>query len=100
MFEDWVAETADMGEFEYTSFMRDGRGMAGMMRIAPDWGDIPPNWGVYLAVEDCDATFEKVASLGGQQIMPPQEVEQIGKFATVTDPQGAAFSIITLNNPE
>ena len=100
MFEDWTTDTTDVGEFEYTSFMRGERGMAGMMEIAPEWGEVPPHWNVYLAVEDCDAAFEKVTSLGGQQTMPPQDIPQIGRFGMATDPQGAAFALITLANPE
>lgn len=100
MFEDWKTDTMDMGEFEYTSFMRGERGMAGMMEIAPDWGQVPPHWSVYLSVENCDAALEKAVSLGAEQKMPAQEVPQIGKFGMITDPQGAALVLIQLANPE
>ena len=97
MFDDWVPSTADMGAFEYTSFMRGERGMAGMMEIAAEWGEVPPHWNVYLTVENCDAALEKVVALGGELKMPAQDVPEIGKFGMITDPQGASLALIQLN---
>jgi hypothetical protein len=67
-----------------------------MMQIAPEWGPMPPNWMVYFAVDDCDAKAALAETLGGRILMPPTDVPEIGRFATLQDPQGAAFSIIKL----
>jgi predicted enzyme related to lactoylglutathione lyase len=29
--------------------------------------------------------------------IPPQDIENVGRFAMLTDPQGAAFAVIKLN---
>jgi hypothetical protein len=93
-------QTQDMGGLDYTSFMNGERPAGGMMAITPEMGEgIPPHWMIYLAVEDCDATVKKAKSLGGKILVPPSDIPEVGRFATLTDPQGAAFSVIKLSNP-
>lgn len=84
----------------YTSFLHGDREAAGMLQIQPDWGPIPPNWAVYFAVEDCDATLERARSLGGQVAVPPMDAPGIGRFAFVSDPQGGMFAVIALEAPD
>jgi hypothetical protein len=81
---------------DYTEFQREGHSGAGMIEIQEDWGDVPPNWIVYFAVEDCDAILEKAKALGGQVDMSPMEIEDVGRFAILQDPQGAYFTIIQM----
>lgn len=95
----WGAQTADMGGFDYTAFSVGERPNAGMMAIQPEWGEVPPNWSVYLAVENCDASAEQVTALGGKIIMPPSDIPGTGRFAVIADPQGAVSYIIQLENP-
>jgi uncharacterized protein len=53
----------------------------------------PPHWMIYFAVADCDASAAKATQLGGKLLVPPMTMENVGRFAVVADPQGAAFSI-------
>ena len=71
-----------------------------MMPIGPDMGDIPSHWNVYFAVENCDATIEKADGLGGSTIVAPTDIPEIGRFAVLSDPQNAAFSVIALENAD
>jgi predicted enzyme related to lactoylglutathione lyase len=96
----WGAETADMGGMNYTSFMNGDRPAGGMMAITKEMGEVPPHWMAYFAVEDCDKSAEKIKSLGGQILHGPQDIPEVGRFATAMDPQGVVFSIIKLNNPQ
>ncbi len=82
-----------LGE-EYTEFLQGDRAGAGMIEIQEDWGDAPPNWTVYFAVENCDATLEKAKTLGARVDMAPIDLEDVARFAIVQDPQGAYFTII------
>jgi len=91
----WTAR-AHGGAVEYTEFTLDDKAFAGMMQIQPHMGPIPPHWGIYFAVDDCDAMAQKATSLGAQAIVPPMDIENVGRFATIRDPQGAVFSIIKL----
>jgi len=93
----YTADTQSTGEFDYTMFMNGDSPAAGMMAIQPEMGEgIPDHWGIYLAVEDCDATVAKAESLGGKTVVPARDMPGTGKFAVVADPQGAVFGVIKL----
>ena len=88
-----------MESVNYTIFTNGEKQMAGMMPIPEEWGDIPAHWLAYFAVEDCDASVEKAKTQGASVQVPPTDIPQIGRFAALRDPQGAAFSVIHLSNP-
>ncbi|HYT38716.1 MAG TPA: VOC family protein, partial [Acidimicrobiia bacterium] len=80
----------------YTEWKIGDRSVGGMMEKPPMMpADVPPHWGVYFSVDGTDAAMEKVKALGGQVLMGPMDVEP-GRFAVVSDPQGAVFNIITM----
>jgi predicted enzyme related to lactoylglutathione lyase len=97
---DWGTQVQEMGPTTYTTFMNGERMNGGMLQITEEWGDVPPHWMVYFTVEDCDGSAEKAKELGGEIIVPPRDIPPVGRFAVVQDPQGAAFTIIRLNNSE
>ena len=53
---------------------------------------IPPHWGIYLAVDDVDATAARVADRGGS-VEGPFDVFDSGRMAVLTDPTGAIVHI-------
>jgi len=81
------------GSPDYTEWKQGDRSIGGMMKIMPEWGNVPPNWTAYIMVENADATAEKAKSLGGNVIMGPNEIPNTGRFAIIADPQGAVFAI-------
>ncbi|MEP6819935.1 MAG: VOC family protein [bacterium] len=96
----WGKDTQNFGPLEYTMFSNNERPAGGMLQITPDMGPIPPNWLVYFAVDDCDAKTQKATELGGSVMQQPDDIPNIGRFSILTDPQGAAFALIKLENPE
>ena len=91
----WTAETQP-GEMPYTEFKVSGRSIAGMMPLGPMHPPgTPPHWLVYFAVADADATVAKTGELGGRTLSPAMDIP-IGRFATLMDPRGGVFAIITL----
>ncbi len=78
---------------EYTEWQFGETSIGGMMKIPKEWGPVPPNWLVYFAVTDCDATAKKAAELGGGTVVPPSDIPGTGRFAVLSDPQGAVFAI-------
>jgi predicted enzyme related to lactoylglutathione lyase len=97
---DWGANTQNFGDFEYTMFQNGERGAGGMLQITPEMGPIPSNWLVYFAVDDCDAKVQKATELGANVMKPADDIPGVGRFAILTDPQGAAFAFIKLENPQ
>ena len=49
---------------------------------------------VYFSVDDADASADKAQQLGGAIMRPPSDIPDVGRFAVIRDPQGAAFGII------
>ena len=96
----WPRETNQFGPIEYTMFSGSDRPAGGMFKITPEMGPMPPHWLVYFAVDDCDASVQKATELGAAVMKPADDIPEIGRFAILTDPQGAAFAIIKLLNPD
>ena len=90
----WTAKTDAGG---YTEWRQGETAVGGMIAIDPQWGPMPPHWLPYVSVADCDAMAAKAQKSGGKVMMPAEDVANVGRFALLTDPQGAAFAIIKLD---
>jgi len=53
---------------------------------------------VFFTVTDTDKAAARIGELGGSVFVPPMDIEP-GRFAVVTDPAGAFFQVITMNEP-
>lgn len=96
----WEKNVQQMGPMTYTSFMNGDRPAGGMYEPGPELGEMPPNWMVYFAVADADAILARATELGGKSCVPAMDVPGVGRMAVMTDPQGAAFAVIKLENPK
>ena len=95
----WGAKVSDMGPMKYTEWVNQGQSIGGMMQLDPAM-KAPPNWLTYFMVGDCDATVARAKELGGSICMPPMDIPKVGRFAVLTDPQGAAFAVIKVMPPQ
>ena len=95
----WSAQEMKFDELDYTVFKNGDKDAGGMLEIQKEWGDIPPNWAVYFAVDDCDGTVEKAKALGGQVVNPATDWEGVGRIAFLNDSQGAIFAALQPENP-
>ncbi len=96
----WGKNEQQMGPMTYTSFMNGDRPAGGMYQPGPEMGEVPPHWLAYFAVADTDATVARATELGAKACVPPSDIPGVGRFAVMTDPQGAAFAVIRLDNPQ
>src|SRR3954468_17291452 len=55
--------------------------------------DAPPSWSTYISVADADMTAAAVKEDGGDVLMGPMDVLDVGRMAVAIDPTGAVFSI-------
>jgi uncharacterized protein len=70
-------------------------GIAGIMDMPPGSPDeLPAFWMTIFSVADADESVAKASELGGAVVSPPTDLEGIGRFALLTDPQGVYFGII------
>jgi hypothetical protein len=84
------AEQSDMGGNPYVLFKVGDEMVGGSM--APPMEGIPNHWHVYFAVEAMEPALAKARQLGAKVINGPMPTP-IGPMATVSDPQGAIFSL-------
>ncbi|MDQ2964987.1 MAG: VOC family protein [Chloroflexota bacterium] len=92
----WTAKSTGDNTQPYTEFQVDGQSIGGAMEMNPMVpAEMPSYWMVYFGVEDIDRSFKKAIDAGGREMMAPQDFPG-GKFAIVSDPQGAFFGLMTL----
>jgi predicted enzyme related to lactoylglutathione lyase len=93
----WEMRDSPMPEGTYTMLTAGGRDVGGMMALPADAKGAPPAWGSYVTVDDVDQRVKRAEQLGGKVILAPQDIPNVGRFAVISDPQGAMLSLITYN---
>ena len=53
----------------------------------------PPHWLIYFQVDNAEAATGKATQLGAKVLMPPRQMENVGTWSIVADPQGAVFAL-------
>lgn len=94
----WKIQPGD-AENGYREIRNGTRPNGGILPWKPEMGDVPPHWGTYFTVEDCDAAVARVKELGGNLCAGPIDIEP-GRFAVVNDNQGAVFNVMHVRNPD
>ena len=93
----WQVEDAGMPGFDYRQAKIDRHAVAGMTALPQaDDPDAPaaPGWLIYFVVDDADASAVAVRNTGGRLGAGPQDIPGVGRFAMLSDPQGAAFGVL------
>jgi predicted enzyme related to lactoylglutathione lyase len=79
---------------DYKVWEVSGAMVAGRFALGPGMpGPKAPHVAVYFAVDDCDDAVATVSKLGGQVTTEPMD-SPYGRFASVTDQQGASFALL------
>jgi predicted enzyme related to lactoylglutathione lyase len=82
------------GSDAYAEAQVSGRTIGGLMQRSPDVpADVPDSWLVYFGTADTDADVAKATGLGASVVVGPTDIPGTGRFAVLTDPQGAAFAL-------
>lgn len=88
----WTADEPDPRFGGYITFRKDEHPVAGARACAPG-GEEGPQWYVYLASDDARKTADTALDRGGQVLVPPAEVGELGVMAFVADPGGAPVGV-------
>jgi len=91
----WTPKHSAAGApMEYTEFSVAGTPSIGMMpKPAQMPAQVPSFWMPYFQVTSVDTSASKAKELGGKVMVGPNEIPGTGRFAVLTDPQGAAFAV-------
>lgn len=83
-------------DFDYTTVRVDDRDIAGIWSVGENVpAEVPAHWEVYFGVADTDATAAAVRANGGVVLGEPKDTPY-GRMASFTDPQGGAFSVMSV----
>lgn len=92
----WQLKEDDVAPIRYNQIAVGEQSIGGIYQMTPEYGDAPSHWMSYVAVEDVNASAQRVEELGGQVCVPPTDIPQVGRFCVIKDPTGATLSLITL----
>jgi predicted enzyme related to lactoylglutathione lyase len=87
-------DAVDVGTAEpFRVLQVEGKPVAGVREPIPQMGDAP-QWSVVFSVANTDETVAKAQELGGEILLEPTDLPQIGRIAVLRDPVGATFQVI------
>ncbi len=91
----WTPSPVDMGGYEDFGMNRpaDGEAVAGVCHARGGNAKIPPQWLIYITVENVDAAAERCVTLGGKVIDGPRAMGP-RRFCVIQDPAGAVAGLI------
>lgn len=91
----WSTSDVPMPGMTYTLLRVGDAQIGGLMALPKEARDagMQPSWVGYIGVGDADSAAAKVQRLGGHVLGAPMDIPGVGRFAMVTDPQGAVFNL-------
>jgi predicted enzyme related to lactoylglutathione lyase len=96
----WKTETFK-GSNDYVMWVSEQGPLGGVEKLPDEAArmGMPPLWMAHVQVENVDATAAQVKKLGGKVNKEPTDLPTVGRFAVISDPQGAVLSIFTPSTP-
>ena len=79
----------------YTIWMAGQTQIGGLMTLPAEAGSTPPHWLIYVGTPNVDSTCSQAQGLGARIVKPPGDIPNVGRFAVLSDPQGATFAVFT-----
>ncbi len=91
----WETREHDMGAYADYDLIPAGGGdpVAGLCHARGTNADVPPQWLVYVRVEDVAAAAARCADLGGTVLDGPRAMGAM-QFCVIRDPVGAVLGLI------
>jgi predicted enzyme related to lactoylglutathione lyase len=90
----WELDDRPAGpDMTYTMALLHGSEVAAMYQQGEREQGVPPHWNSYVTVESADAAAARGKELGGNLLMEPFDVMDVGRMAVVQDPQGATIFV-------
>jgi predicted enzyme related to lactoylglutathione lyase len=99
----WRAEPFQGGgTMQYTVLHAGERGVGGIMEMPEPYrqGGGHPAWVGYVYTPNIDTETETLKKAGGKVHRGPEDIPGVGRFAVVSDPQGAMFELLQPNGPD
>lgn len=93
----WSASDVDMGGYADYTMYREGAEdpVAGVCHARGVNAGLPPQWLMYVIVDDLDRSMARCTELGGQVIAGPKPMGITARYCVVQDPAGAVAGLIS-----
>jgi predicted enzyme related to lactoylglutathione lyase len=90
----WTSQDVDMGVYSDFSMVPPGadEAVAGICHARGTNANLPPQWLIYIVVEDLERSTNRCTELGGEVIDGPRSLGR-GRFCVVQDPAGAVCAL-------
>lgn len=89
----WSASPVEMGDYsDFNMLAEDGTPVAGICHARGENAGLPPQWLIYITVDDLDQRVASCKELGGSVIQGPRQVGS-GRCAVICDPAGACVAL-------
>ncbi len=94
----WETSPVDMGQYNDFNLIPPGTELpvAGICHARGMNSDLPPQWLMYVIVDDADASAARCEKLGGKILVPPKDMGGGGRFSVIQDPAGAALALFAI----
>lgn len=93
----WTPEPVAMGDYDdYAMRAPGGEPAAGVCHARGVNADLPPQWLMYVAVEDLVASIARCEELGGEALTPIKGNEGEYRYCVIRDPAGAVLGLMQL----
>ncbi len=85
----WTADPVPMGDYDdFNLCTGDGTPVAGVCHARDENAGLPPQWLIYITVDDLDAAVTACEEHGGSVVRPPVSLAG-GRMCVLADPAGA-----------
>ena len=89
----WTPEALSMGAYsDYVMNDAAGEGVAGICHARDGNANLPPQWLIYITVEDLDHSMAECQRLGGSVLVRPRSYGG-GRYCVIKDPAGAVCAL-------
>ncbi|MCX8104563.1 MAG: VOC family protein [Ignavibacterium album] len=91
----WKADPVSMGDYDDFSMIapESNKIAAGICNAKGINSKLPPQWLIYITVEDVDRSAQTCLELGGKIIVEPKTIPNYGRFCVIQDPAGAVCAL-------
>jgi len=70
-----------------------GESVAGICHARGVNAGLPPQWLIYISIEDIVRSVARCTELGGTILVPPRPMGSYGTFCVIRDPAGAVAAL-------
>ncbi|HEX2224229.1 MAG TPA: VOC family protein [Thermoanaerobaculia bacterium] len=97
----WKAQGLDMGGYsDFIMSAPGGRPVSGVCHARGPNVGIPPQWLIYITVEDLDHSVAQCTERGGKVIVGPKDAGGGARYCVIQDPAGASAALYQAGPPK